>query len=147
MKTTIGILIGLVIALLGFIAFSFLSPQTAQAPHSDTQTIGITDLITIESPQAGTKISSPIMLTGTARGTWYFEASFPIEVLDQNGNMIGQGYGEAQSDWMTEDFVPFKASVSFTPPAAGTPGIVRVKNDNPSGEPERDKHVDIPVVF
>lgn len=152
MKTTIGIVIGIVIAVAGFIAFSFLSPQTAQAPQGGTATttpviVGITDLITVSAPTSGSKVSSPVTVTGTARGNWYFEASFPIEILDSTGKVIGQGHAEAQGDWMTENFVPFKAVVTFTSPGAGTKGTIRVKNDNPSGDPARDKHADLPVTF
>ncbi len=28
-------------------------------------------------------------MTGEARGTWYFEASFPVQVLDKDGNVFG----------------------------------------------------------
>lgn len=38
MKTAVGIVIALIIAVIGFIAFFFLSPQTAQAPNN---TVGL----------------------------------------------------------------------------------------------------------
>jgi hypothetical protein len=156
MKTTIGIVIGIIIAVGGFLLFTFLGPQTAQAPNSGTHshtptttptTVGIADLITITTPVSGAKITSPVTVTGTARGNWYFEASFPVEILDANGKVIGQGHGEAQGDWMTQDFVPFTANLTFSAPATGTHGTIRVKNDNPSGDPARDKHIDLPVTF
>ncbi len=152
MNTFIGIIVGIAIAVAGFLAFSFLLPQTANAPKDGTATttvttIGIPDLITVDSPVKNAKVSSPVTITGTARGTWYFEASFPVEILNQSGTVIGQGHGEAQGDWMTENFVPFKAVVTFTSPGAGQSGTIRIKNDNPSGDPARDKHVDLPVTF
>jgi hypothetical protein len=158
MKTAVGIVIGIVIAIIGFVAFSFVYPQTAQAPNSngngngtttpgDTTNPDIADLISVSTPTKNQKISSPVTITGQARGTWYFEASFPIEILDSNGTVIGQGHGEAKSDWMTEDFVPFSATITFTSLGAGKTGTIRLKNDNPSGDPARDKHIDIPVTF
>jgi hypothetical protein len=150
MKTLIGVVVAIAIAVFGFVAFSFFGPETANAPKDEVsggQKVGIADLITVDSPTTGQKISSPVTLTGQARGTWYFEASFPINVLDQNGNTIGQGHAEAQSDWMTADFVPFKATVTFTSPGAGKAGTVRLMKDNPSGLPENDNHVDLPITF
>jgi hypothetical protein len=48
---------------------------------------------------------------------------------------------------MTEAPVPFKATVTFTSPGAGQSGTIRLKNDNPSGDPSRDKFFDLPVKF
>ncbi len=107
------------------------------------------DFIVVTSPTRDTAVDSPLVVTGLARGTWYFEASFPIVVVDWDGLIIGEGYAEAQSDWMTEDFVPFKGTVSFTVPE-NTPyrrGAIIFKKDNPSGEPERDDALEIPVTF
>jgi len=38
------------------------------------------DLITIETPRPNSKIESPVIITGKARGYWFFEASFVVEV-------------------------------------------------------------------
>lgn len=112
---------------------------------------GIDDLITVDSPLPGATVSSPLTITGEARGTWYFEASAPVVLTDWDGKIIAQGHVDAQGDWMTSDFVPFKATLTFTIPAPGNPAVNRgtliLKNDNPSGDPARDKSVEIPVVF
>lgn len=108
---------------------------------------GIDDLIEIESPVMGETVSSPLTITGTARGYWYFEASFPIEIRDSVGVIIANGYAEAQSDWMTESFVPFVATIAFPAQASGTTGTLILRKDNPSGDPSRDQHVAIPIAF
>ncbi|HWB33841.1 MAG TPA: Gmad2 immunoglobulin-like domain-containing protein [Candidatus Paceibacterota bacterium] len=131
-------------------------PAPAQAPATSNQgqatttpevQSGIPDLITIDTPHSGTLVSSPIAISGQARGTWYFEASFPIELKDANGAVIAQMPGQAQSDWMTQDFVPFAASLTFPAQPAGSHGTLILKNDNPSGDASKQKEVDIPVVF
>lgn len=104
------------------------------------------DLIRIEVPRAGERVRSPLLVSGLARGNWFFEASFPIKVLDKNGTIIGQGHAEAQGEWMTESFVPWKGVIEFTAPASGAGEIVFMK-DNPSGLPEYDAEVRVPVVF
>ena len=97
-------------------------------------------------PTEGSVVSSPVRVTGQARGSWYFEASFPVKVYDANGKLLGSGPAQAQSDWMTEDFVSFVASITFTQPTTATGKIV-LENDNPSGLPENSKSVEIPVKF
>ncbi|TSC69383.1 MAG: hypothetical protein G01um101456_221 [Parcubacteria group bacterium Gr01-1014_56] len=149
MKTLLGIAVVIAIALAGFIAFSFLSPQTAVAPDT-TDNNGVptsNENLSVTSPAPKAAIASPVTITGSALGTYYFEASFPIDILDENKNIVGQGHAEAQSDWMTESLVPFVAIVTFTSTGAGKSGFIRLKNDNPSGDPIRDKYFDLPIAF
>lgn len=106
------------------------------------------DLIISATPAPGAVIASPLIATGEARGTWYFEASFPITIEDASGNVIGEGYAEAQSDWMTEDFVPYMSiPITFTAQPAGSTGTVILHKDNPSGEADKDDWLEIPVTF
>ncbi len=105
------------------------------------------DLITIDAPRPTAKISSPLTVTGKARGTWYFEASFPVELQDAQGNVIVQTHAEAQSDWMTEDFVPYKLTLTFPTQPAGSHGKLILRKDNPSGDPAKDDSLVVPVVF
>ena len=107
------------------------------------------DLVQVTSPAPGATITSPVAVRGMARGMWYFEASFPIVIVDWDGKIIGEGYATASDDWMTEDFVPFVGEVSYTLPA-DTPyhrGAIIFKKDNPSGLPEHDDALELPVSF
>ncbi len=105
-----------------------------------------TNLIKITSPRPNQIISSPATIKGEARGNWYFEASFPVKILDQSGNQIGQGIAQAKEDWMTENFVPFEAVIQFTKPI--TPkGFLILEKDNPSGLPEHDDRLIVPIKF
>lgn len=104
------------------------------------------DKIVIETPKTNEIISSPLEIKGKARGNWYFEASFPIRLLDENGQEIALTIAQAKGDWMTEDFVPFKAILEFVSPAS-TKGTLVFEKDNPSGLPEYDDQVVIPIRF
>lgn len=104
------------------------------------------DLIRIENPRPNTTIASPLILKGEARGTWYFEASFPVDLYDADGNLLLQTFAEAQADWMTEDFVPFQKRIVFGTPPTAT-GVLVLRKDNPSGLPQHDDELRIPVVF
>ncbi|HEV8677448.1 MAG TPA: Gmad2 immunoglobulin-like domain-containing protein [Candidatus Paceibacterota bacterium] len=120
--------------------------ETASTTPS-SQTAGIADLISVSAPRVNASVSSPLAVSGSARGTWYFEATFPIVLQDASGSTIAQGHGQAQGEWTTTDFVPFTASLSFPAQAPGSHGTLILKKDNPSGDPARDQSVSIPVTF
>ena len=91
-------------------------------------------------------VSSPLKITGRARGSWFFEASFPIQLLNQNNQRLAEAVAAAQGDWMTEDLVPFTAELTFTAPVGNTGQLV-LNKDNPSGLPQNDAQLIIPVRF
>jgi hypothetical protein len=106
------------------------------------------NLIRVTNITPNQKIVSPLTITGEARGYWYFEASFPVRLEDANGNDVPltPSYAMAQGEWMTEDFVPFSSTHTFSAP--GTPtGTLILQKDNPSGLPENDDFLEIPVNF
>lgn len=104
------------------------------------------EMIQVASPKINGIVSSPLEVTGKARGNWFFEASFPVKLLDANNNVLTVAIAQAQSDWMTENFVPFKAVVEFNRPTTQT-GTLVFQKDNPSGLPEHDDEIRIPVKF
>ena len=108
--------------------------------------IDYADLIQVDAPQAGAVVTSPLIVRGKARGTWYFEASFPVRLLDANGVELAVVPAQAQGDWMTTEFVPFEVTLTFAPPATKT-GTLILQNDNPSGLPENAKEIRIKVKF
>jgi len=104
------------------------------------------DLIVVSNVKSGDSIQSPLAITGKARGMWFFEASFPVRLLDASGKEIAFGIAQAQGDWMTENFVPFEALLQFATSVKGIGSLVFQK-DNPSGLPEFDDSLIIPVSF
>ena len=104
------------------------------------------DLIRVTNPTPGSVVGKPITVMGEARGTWYFEASFPIEIRDAQGEVLATGHAEAQGDWMTENFVPFTATVAIPESYIGEAVLV-LMNDNPSGLPENARSVSFPITI
>lgn len=105
--------------------------------------------IVVTSPLRDQEITSPVTISGNARGMWFFEGSFPISIVNWDGLIIGEGIAQAEGEWMTENFVPFTAVISYTL-ATGTPynrGAIILKKDNPSGLPEHDDAIEIPVTL
>ena len=113
------------------------------------------NLIRVFSPLENSIISSPLSVNGEARGQWYFEATFPVTLVDWDGKIIAETHATALGDWMTEEFVPFEATVEFESPAfPGTDvshfsrrGTLILHKDNPSGLPEYDDAIEIPIRF
>ncbi len=91
-------------------------------------------------------VQSPLKLTGELPGTWYFEANLPVSLVDANGTILVMKGAQGQGDWMTTEYVPFSVTLTFAKPKTST-GFLIIKNDNPSGLPEHDKTIKIPVRF
>ncbi|MBP6908295.1 MAG: hypothetical protein KBB75_00530, partial [Candidatus Pacebacteria bacterium] len=96
----------IVICILGILSALFVSLYTKDTniPEDSIKEPFVEENIVIYSPLEGSVISNPLRVSGQARGSWFFEASAPIEVLDENGVSIGQKYITAEGDWMTTDF-------------------------------------------
>ena len=71
------------------------------------------DDIFITSPEPGDSMTTTIFIQGYARGLWYDEAVFPVEIQNGSGTVIGSAQGKAQSEWTTENFVPFTAEIDL----------------------------------
>jgi hypothetical protein len=104
------------------------------------------DAIRVSAPVADAVLSSPFVITGEARGTWYFEATFPVTLLDADGKPVISTFAQAQGEWMTEQLVPFRTELTFTAPATAT-GTLVLEKANPSGLPEHAAEVRVPVRF
>lgn len=100
----------------------------------------------VTSPEPGTTVGKTFQVKGEAPGNWYFEASFPVKVIDPQGNTLANSYGQAQSEWMTTDQVPFIAEVKIEKAYTG-PATVIIMKDNPSGLPEHDDSIDFQIVI
>lgn len=107
------------------------------------------NLIRLDTPRQNQIIKSPLTIKGEARGYWFFEASFPVVLTDWDGLIIAQGIATSKSEWMTSEFVPFEAVLTFTVDknAYSNRGTLILRKDNPSGLPEHDDALEIPVVF
>jgi hypothetical protein len=132
----------------------FVCPALPEVPadlqaHIDEKA----NLIQLTSPLPNGVVGSPLTVTGQARGAWFFEASFPVVLTNWDGLIITQGIATAEGDWMTEDFVPFMATLEFVSPypSGGQDfmkrGSLILQKDNPSGLPEHDNALEIPVRF
>ena len=116
--------------------------DTAQPVVSDT-TVGVH----LFTPTENAVVGSPLHLAGDALGSWYAEASFPINVYDASGALLAEGRAEATTDWMTDKLVPFTATLVFTASTTADTGTIVLSNDNPSGDLAKAESLTVPVRF
>lgn len=109
--------------------------------------------VRVSQPIADQKIVSPLVVKGEAQANWFFEAQFPVVVVDQSEKVLGSGVATALRSSATDVLVvqkdtwlKFEARVNYKKGTAKA-GYVILKRDNPSGLPENEAAVRIPVVF
>jgi len=128
-----------VIAILGLIWYMAQPGSEGGYDYANTTE----DMIRLELIKPGNLVLPQFTATGEARGMWYFEGSFPAEVLDKDGTVIAQAQASAITDWMTEEFVPFRVTLDVG--AYSGPATLVLKRDNPSGLPENDASISVPI--
>lgn len=165
--TQIGILVALLL-LAGVLFWIFIWPslnQTSSAPAStkdddttktddetgkpvvDTLTSVKGEVIKVSQLQSGATITSPLSITGEVPGNWSHEAVFTISLAYGGEDLItiGETSATVEGDWMTDSLRPFSATLEFTVPEGVSEGMLIIRNANPSGLPENDDSVSIPV--
>jgi hypothetical protein len=155
MKKMIGIILGILffLAIALYFSFDFFSGFFGISDIKSSLNLNIkdlndkSDLIVVITPVKDSTITSPLSIAGRARGSWFFEGSFPLVLTDWDGKIIAEGHATAQGEWMTNDFVKFVGTLEFTKPSYGKNGFLILKKDNPSGMPTNDNALEIPVVF
>ena len=127
-------------------------PRVCKTPEGDTfvEDIGNilekASMIELDSPRPNEVVKSPLVIQGQARGNWYFEASFPVKIVDGKGTVLATVPAQAQGEWMTTEFVPFRVELSFPQPTTEK-GMLVLEKDNPSGLPEHADELRIPIRF
>ena len=116
------------------------SPNISQEPEqpigegeqAETGASDVSMELTLNDLEAGDEVTSPLRFSGSASGLWYFEGDFPVRIVDGQGNVIAESYASSQSNWMTEEQVPFEGEITFdvTQPTEAT---LIFQEDDPSG--------------
>jgi LysM repeat protein len=84
------------------------------------------EAIVITSPAADAEISSPVTVTGFGAG---FENTLAVDILDQTGVAIGQGYVIVDAEFGQTG--PFTGTIEFTAPAEAQLGRIQVYTISP----------------
>jgi len=102
--------------------------------------------ITVYTPMAKAKLTSPVTIMGEVPGDWSFEGQFPVELNDATGKTVIKSPAMLQGDWTTTDLVPFSVTLKFNGQPSGA-GTLILHKDNPSGLAANDDTLTIPVEF
>ncbi len=105
--------------------------------------------IVVTLPFPGAVTGKEFSVRGKARGYWFFEASFPVLLLDKDGKELAIGLANpepAGTEWMTTEFINFKADLAAPQTYIG-PATLILMRDNPSGLPENDAAVSFPITI
>lgn len=145
------IILGVIIVVLAILLWAVPAPQRNQntSTSPSVSEAFTSENVRVSSPLPNAKVGRTFTVIGEARGSWYFEGVFPIEVAGE-GIMAGRlvvahAQANALRDWTTSDWVPFAASVAVAN-YTGRATIAFLK-DNPSGLPENDDSVEFPIVI
>jgi len=124
------------------------APGRGEAPADvRAQVEAHSDLIRLQTPEPNAAIESPVEVTGQARGGWYFEGTFRVVLVDWDGRILAEGPATAEGEWTTGEFVPFHATLPFEKPSYGERGALILRKANPSGRPENDDALEVPIRF
>lgn len=119
-------------------------PTSTPTPTGEFTSEGGIPIVLDEWTEA--PISSPLTVSGEVPGSWSFEASFPVRLTDADGTVLAEAVAQIEGDWMTEEMVPFSVTVTFDAPP-GRHGFLILVKENPSGLPEHDDSLSIPITF
>ncbi|MFA5934491.1 MAG: Gmad2 immunoglobulin-like domain-containing protein [Candidatus Paceibacterota bacterium] len=149
MKRLFLIILIIVILIITALVFDW-GRRDVVAPIIDqvsTSTTVVASPIIVLYPREGQEVGSPIKISGKARGFWFFEGSFPIQLVDLNGSIIASGIATSSGEWMTEDFVDFSSEIEFVKPTSTKNVLLVLMKDNPSDNPDLDQSILIPVIL
>ena len=128
--------------LMGVILSAFiLAPVLVQAKEKKK----VTDIV-VSAPKPHQHVCSPLTVKGKAKSAWFFEAVFPIRLLDEKCQELVSSKANAIGDWTSGNFVPFEGKLEFTV-TKPTKAILVLQNDNPSGLPENARKKEIPLIL
>ena len=102
-------------------------------------------LVTITTPLANSRVTSPLNITGTAPGNWFNEGIFDVVLENSSGTVIAKSTAEMTGSDQTKP-TNFKANLSWDGQETGN-GILRLNKANPSGLEANGDYVEIALKF
>ena len=150
LKTLVITLAVIIVALLGVLIFVKPVEGPTQPVIGTSPVVSVVSSdghLAVPTLHANDLVSDPLTLSGAVTGGgWFFEGSFPVQLFDGSGALIGTSPAQAQGDWTSTGTVPFTVSITY-PPTTSTVGTILFQNDNPSGLPQNAKTVSVPIRF
>ena len=145
-KIIFSILVLIILFIIGGFLFDWgnRDVNTVSNTHTATST---SDMLTVFSPTDGQTVTSPISVSGKVSGDWFFEGSFPVELIDSDGTVIATTTAQTPGDWATTSIINFSATLVYPKATTSDRALIMLKNDNPSGDPALDTERFIQVIL
>jgi hypothetical protein len=143
---SIPIVLAVCVSLIAWCTTTPVVYDEATAPVPNDQVVSLVtmgswvELVDITTPGIDSGVSSPLTVVWTMPWYWFFEATAPIRVEDNDWVLLGESYVIATAPRMTESVIWFSGSTA-------TWGVLILKRNNASGMIENEGYVEIPVVF
>ncbi len=151
MKKQIWIVVILAIIIIVLTVLLVLPTKPKSNNQTDNQVsnqVNVVEGIQVIYPKANDEVSSLLKISGVVTGNGWagFEGQVgTVKLLDNNGNQLASGVLTATTEWTSLPTV-FETKLNFTS-ASGQSGSLVFKNENPSGDPTKDKTFTLPINF
>ena len=93
-----------------------------------------------------TKVSEKKIIQGVVKSNYFFEGNIGVNILGNDKKLLRSGHATAVGEWASPDPVKFQGELDFSGLVKG-PAFIEIHNDNPTGLPENDKSILVPVVI
>ncbi len=120
--------------------------EDGQTFSQETNEIDLSSEIQMVNPIPNQLIEKTLDVSGQASGSWLFEGQTSMKLYDTDNNLVAEGIVTAQSDWMTENLVPFTGVLNFVQPDPQKGKLV-IEKSNPSGLEANKKELVVPIYF
>jgi len=101
--------------------------------------------IAITLEDFNSQLTCPLIIRGSVSGTWFFEAEFTVQLVSDKGTVATFLARAIEDNWMTEQPVNFLAEYDCTQCPEDTNLELRLQKSNPSGLPDFDDYVSLPI--
>ncbi len=86
----------------------------------------------LDNIKSGDTVDIGYEVKGEVLGSWFFEGSFPVRVLNIQGEVVSSLVASTSDDWMKETTVPFSIVINFPLEQEGA-YVLQFEKSNPSG--------------
>jgi hypothetical protein len=135
----------LVLLSVAALALSACSQPSENADDPPPPAAIAADVATVATPAADARVTSPLTVSGVAPAGWFFENSFPVRIIDAQGEEIAMAPATPRVNWTEPGDKEFDATLTFSV-STETPATIVLQEDMP-GEGARPRETRVPVIL
>ena len=147
---TLGVCILLILGLFtyylyqkDYLNFIFEETENEQEENGDPSNKILSEKgvsIYISTPEPGDTVDCNLTIEGRVPSDWFFEGSFPLQIIDEQGNILLTDKITTEEDWMTNKYIDFSKAINCNENCKENINLKLLK-DNPSGLEKYDDFV------